>query len=213
MDSTTNAPQREMPRYISQKVVHALKIAFIQDVPREDGVGLIFDKDSGFAPIVVTREWMSSRRAEAGGYYVVYADGYTSWSPAEAFEQGNTPLADWGIPRPQEPKYAIGERGRIVNRQTRKPIPDDEPVLILRAQDKLAIQALMAYRNAIAGVGLNPDSIGERILAFSAFAERNPERMKLPNVVVRDDSNVVDAEIPRGTLNPQAAWPFPNGRR
>jgi hypothetical protein len=29
---------------------------------------------------------------EAGGYYVQYKDGYTSFSPAEAFEEGYTRL-------------------------------------------------------------------------------------------------------------------------
>ena len=31
---------------------------------------------------------------EAGGYYVRYPDGYESWSPAEAFEEGYTLVDD-----------------------------------------------------------------------------------------------------------------------
>lgn len=202
-NNNPGAVSREMPRFISQKVVHALKIAFLQDVPREVGVELIFE-DKSYAPLTVSREWVQARGAQPGGYYVVYGDGYTSWSPAEAFEKGNTPAEEWGIRRPQEPKYAIGERGRIVNRRTGRAIPDDEPVFILRAQDKLALQTLLAYRSAVGAEGLNPDSIGERILAFSAFAERNPDRMKLPNVasvVVPYDENTGAAPT---TLNQQA---------
>lgn len=29
-------------------------------------------------------------KGKVGGYYVVYEDGYESWSPAEAFEKGYT---------------------------------------------------------------------------------------------------------------------------
>ena len=33
---------------------------------------------------------LPSTSLEAGGYYVRYPDGYESWSPAEAFEEGYT---------------------------------------------------------------------------------------------------------------------------
>lgn len=103
-----------------------------------------------------------------------------------AFDYAKQPDAEgivFGLPLAQEPKYTTGSRdGRIVNRETGKPIPDDEPVFILRAQDKLAQQALQAYRTMTASAGLNPASIDERVTAFAAFAEAHPERMKLPNV-------------------------------
>jgi hypothetical protein len=33
---------------------------------------------------------MTKHAPEVGGYYVVYADGYKSYSPAKAFEDGYT---------------------------------------------------------------------------------------------------------------------------
>jgi len=33
---------------------------------------------------------MYKHKPEVGGYYVVYADGYKSFSPAQAFEEGYT---------------------------------------------------------------------------------------------------------------------------
>lgn len=35
-------------------------------------------------------EYMQKHQPRAGGYFVVYKDGYESWSPAEAFEEGYT---------------------------------------------------------------------------------------------------------------------------
>ena len=35
-----------------------------------------------------------ARAAKPGGYYVRYPDGYESWSPAEAFEDGYTLVED-----------------------------------------------------------------------------------------------------------------------
>jgi hypothetical protein len=40
----------------------------------------------------------------------------------------------------QERKYDAVD-GKIVNRATGKPIPDDEPIVIFRAKDKLAVLA------------------------------------------------------------------------
>lgn len=40
----------------------------------------------------VTPEWSAKHEPLIGGYYVVYDDGYASWSPAKAFEEGYTRL-------------------------------------------------------------------------------------------------------------------------
>ena len=48
----------------------------------------------------------------------------------------------------QERKYKIEVQdgvGTLVNRLTGRPVPDDEPLFILRAQDVNALPALMAY--------------------------------------------------------------------
>ena len=85
----------EMPRYQSHKIVHALKVAEVRRRPRtddeeSDGAWMILPSEEGYLPIIVSDEYMTKHNPQAGGYYVVYADGYKSWSPAEAFEEGYT---------------------------------------------------------------------------------------------------------------------------
>ncbi|MCK4793058.1 MAG: hypothetical protein KAV87_55525, partial [Desulfobacteraceae bacterium] len=36
-----------------------------------------------------TDDWFEKHKPERGGYLVLYRDGYISYSPAEAFEDGN----------------------------------------------------------------------------------------------------------------------------
>lgn len=83
-----NGVSAEMPRYQSHKMVWALKI---KDIIREtDGSATIFPMEEGFAPIRVDANYVHKHDPKAGGYYVVYDDGYKSWSPADAFESGYT---------------------------------------------------------------------------------------------------------------------------
>lgn len=49
--------------------------------------------DEGYAPFQVDGDFMEKHRPEVGGYFVVYDDGYKSFSPAKAFEDGYTLLA------------------------------------------------------------------------------------------------------------------------
>ena len=78
----------EMPRYRSHKTVWALKIAKIEFDP--SGSATITPEETGYAPFPVDAAYVSKHSPNVGGYYVVYADGYKSWSPAEAFEDGYT---------------------------------------------------------------------------------------------------------------------------
>ncbi len=48
----------------------------------------------------------------------------------------------------QEPKYGI-RNGQIVNRESGAPIPDDEPIFVFRAKDRLAVRILTGYFSAI----------------------------------------------------------------
>lgn len=75
----------EMPKYKCYKEVHALKINNFQ--VNGETVKLFFE-DTRFAPIEVTTDWANKHDLAAGGYYVVYKDGYKSFSPAVAFEEG-----------------------------------------------------------------------------------------------------------------------------
>ena len=42
--------------------------------------------------VAVTSAWMEKHKPEPGGYYVVYAGGYASYSPADVFEDGYAPI-------------------------------------------------------------------------------------------------------------------------
>ena len=75
--------ERSLPRYRCHKTVSALKIRSLS------GTRLSFE-DEGYAPIDVPLEWITKHSPHAGGYLVVYEDGYRSFSPAAAFEQGYT---------------------------------------------------------------------------------------------------------------------------
>lgn len=83
-----NGPTREMPRYECHKQVWALKIKEVLG-DKAPTPTLVFE-DDGYAPISVDWGWYFKHKPRPGGYYVVYADGYKSYSPAKAFEDGYT---------------------------------------------------------------------------------------------------------------------------
>lgn len=85
--------QREMPRYQSHKVVHALRIKEIHHHPQPansvGGTGAtIVPADEGYGPFDVDADFVQKHDPRPSGYFVVYADGYKSFSPSEAFETG-----------------------------------------------------------------------------------------------------------------------------
>ena len=76
----------EMPKYKCYKEVWALKIEGIKHA--EDGSATIIPEDHRYGAIEVDTAYMQKHQPTVGGYYVVYKDGYKSFSPAEAFESG-----------------------------------------------------------------------------------------------------------------------------
>ena len=89
MMMTDNGISKEMPKYKSHKEVWALKIRGIE---RGNGDSTILLFNEGFASINVDKEYADKIKPTLDkndlGYYVVYKDGYKSWSPSEAFEEG-----------------------------------------------------------------------------------------------------------------------------
>ncbi len=79
----------------------------------------------------------------------------------------------------QEPKYGIRD-GQIVNRSSGAPIPDDEPILIFRWKDRLAVRTLTAYFGAITDPA-HARAVAARLDDFKRFAREHPERMKDPD--------------------------------
>jgi len=80
--------EQELPRYRCHKEVWAVKIKAIKNNPEEGWQ--IIPADEGYPAIHVPYSYMEKHNPVPGGYYVVYEDGYESWSPAEAFEAGYT---------------------------------------------------------------------------------------------------------------------------
>jgi hypothetical protein len=87
MSGEPETASREMPKYKCHKEVHALKIA---EVSTGSGTVLLRPADESYAVIELPIAWAEKHRPKIGGYYVVYEDGYESYSPGEAFERGYT---------------------------------------------------------------------------------------------------------------------------
>lgn len=85
-----NTPQTEMPRYKCHKDVHALRIEIVKI--NEDGSGTIVPRDQRYAAFTTATDWGDRFKGDENdtGYYVVYKDGYASWSPTKDFEEGYT---------------------------------------------------------------------------------------------------------------------------
>ena len=88
-DEQDRQTEMEMPKYICHKQVWALKIKEIKPIDSDGGIE-ITPEDEGYAPFYMDGEYAGKHNPEAGGYYVVYKGGYTSFSPSEAFEEGYT---------------------------------------------------------------------------------------------------------------------------
>ena len=75
----------------------------------------------------------------------------------------------------QEPKYDI-IKGKLVNRESGKRIPDDEPVFIFRGQDLNALEGLMAYKKV--AKGRHKQAVQARINQIRAWQKANKDRTK-----------------------------------
>lgn len=73
----------EMPRYVSHKKVWALEIVTADRLTCK----LTF-LEKGYAAITVPAEMWSRYQPVPGDFYVVYDDGYKSFSPRKAFLEG-----------------------------------------------------------------------------------------------------------------------------
>lgn len=85
----------EIPQWQCHKIVQASKIIAMDELGKDD-------KDPSTTcfrwwlecgiMINVSKSLASRGYPNTGDYYVLYADGYESWSPAKAFEEGYTKL-------------------------------------------------------------------------------------------------------------------------
>jgi len=77
----------ELPKYKCHKVVRAAKITAFRGDGNPHPV-LVFGEIN--ATTTQPPQWHEKHQPHVGGYYVVYDDGYVSFSPAAAFESGYT---------------------------------------------------------------------------------------------------------------------------
>ncbi len=86
------ASNPEMPCYVCHKKVRALKIARMDQT--SGSAKKLTPTDPNFPPFTVDRHFVNRHKPQPGGYFVVYKDGYQSFSPAQAFEDGYTLCTD-----------------------------------------------------------------------------------------------------------------------
>ena len=79
-----------LQKYKSHKVVVAAKIAAIEFAVND--IAIIATNDG--QTITTDTPYRDRFKGDENdlGYYVVYADGYESWSPTKAFEEGYTKI-------------------------------------------------------------------------------------------------------------------------
>jgi len=85
----SDVASRQLPRYRCHKEVYAVKIVAVS-YPIDDDKPTQLHVVAPFEPISVDRGWVARHHPQPGGYVVIYNDGYMSFSPAKAFEEGYT---------------------------------------------------------------------------------------------------------------------------
>lgn len=90
---TDNSACLPLPTYTCHKEVQAVKITKIvyhadtvDENTETDGSAIIHAERC--TPFSVDADYIRKHNPQVGGYFVVYKDGYKSFSPAEAFEEG-----------------------------------------------------------------------------------------------------------------------------
>jgi hypothetical protein len=84
-----------LPRWRCHKEVSADRIKAIRLLDSERDTEVLPDGDSGTrwdlaggTTVVVSNDLIARGTPRVGDYFVIYADGYESWSPRGAFEEG-----------------------------------------------------------------------------------------------------------------------------
>lgn len=85
-----------LPTYQSHKQVRGGKITGIERATLAgtagEGIRVLVFGEAGGQRHKVSDSWFEKHKPERGGYFVQYENGYESYSPAEAFELGNSRL-------------------------------------------------------------------------------------------------------------------------
>lgn len=82
-------------------------------------------------------------------------------------------------------KHHINDQGQIVKTGNGVVVPDDEPLILFRGRDYLALPLLLKYREMCVNDGCTDyqlKSIDELLERFAKFARENPKTMKQPGI-------------------------------
>ena len=86
--------QAQLPAYKSHKTVRAAKITAFRQNGNPDMPDLVLGDISCIVSLLP--DWHQKHKPKVGGYLVQYEDGYQSYSPAKAFEEGYTEVQSTG---------------------------------------------------------------------------------------------------------------------
>lgn len=150
----------DLPLYRCHKQVRALKIGAIEHI--DPSGAIITPENSRYARFHVDAEYVGKHKPEVGGYYVVYEDGYKSYSPAAAFESGYS-LIERRYHDDIDRKYRIA----AVNPVSGAAHSEADSVLFL-AKDKALPNTLRAYFAECTALGAH----SEHLESISLLIER-----------------------------------------
>ena len=83
-----------LAKWQSHKIVHAGKVFQLQEQDAGEGVLMIEDVNGEPCLVEVPNNFFARGTPSPGDYVVIYEDGYKSWSPAKAFEEGYTRIGE-----------------------------------------------------------------------------------------------------------------------
>lgn len=81
-----------LPLWQSHRTVHALKIESVDKVTAT--LYRLTPTDKRYPPFEVTHVYVGMHQVHAGGYYIVHEDGYVTFKPAKAIEEGYNQITD-----------------------------------------------------------------------------------------------------------------------
>lgn len=82
-------------------------------------------------------------------------------------------------------KHHIDDQGRLIKTGNGQEIPSDEPLILFRGRDRLAVDMLEHYRKLCIDDGCNDFQLSQvdaLLNSFKKFAEDHPDIMKQPGV-------------------------------
>lgn len=175
-----------MPRYKCHKEVGALKIREIikhaHPNPAADDAAFeasdrfngafLFPTDNAYKPIEVDAAWFRKHQPSPGGYYVVYEDGYASYSPAAAFESGYFRMPQQSVG--SVAKYSIDHMRLDKSFKYHAPIGDQAPRYVdLRFAGRNLAESIMAYSPPSREQSVALTKVEEAVMWANAAIARN----------------------------------------